>query len=111
MTLFATIDRIFIIHGLIKKEATGNPDEFAERLHIKRRQLQNILDEIRDYGAKIMYDRVRETYYYANNFEIVIVMRVNPLSEQEEKETFGGNIEKIFSECNIIASNSCIFVL
>ncbi|MDR1593720.1 MAG: helix-turn-helix domain-containing protein [Prevotellaceae bacterium] len=102
MTLFATIDRILIIHGLIKKKTTGTPDEFAERLHLKRRQLQNILDEIRDYGAEIMYDRIRSTYYYANNFEIVIQIKVNPLSEQEENDIFGGNIEKKFSDAILL---------
>jgi hypothetical protein len=106
MSLFETIDRIAVMHRLIEKEETGTPDKFAERLHIKKRQLYNILDEIRDYGAEIVYDRARETYFYVNNFEIVIVMKVNPLSEQEEKETFGGsiekNIEKIFSSAILL---------
>ncbi|MDR0606432.1 MAG: helix-turn-helix domain-containing protein [Bacteroidales bacterium] len=102
MSIFTTIDRILVIHGLIKKEATGTPDEFAERLHLKRRQLQNILDEIRDFGAEIMYDRIRNTYYYANNFEIVVKIRVNPLSEHEEKEIFGGNIEKNFPDAILL---------
>lgn len=102
MGIFETIDRILIIHGLIQKENTGTPDEFAERLHLKRRQLQNILDEIRDYGAEIAYDRYRNTYYYTNNFEIVIKIKANPLSEQEENETFGGNVEKTFPDAILL---------
>jgi hypothetical protein len=98
MGIFESMDRILVLHGLIEKEATGTPDEFAERLHLKRRQLQNILDEIRDHGAEIKYDRIKNTYYYANNFEVVIKMQVNPMSEQEENETFGGNVERNFPD-------------
>jgi hypothetical protein len=100
--IFEIIDRISVIHGLIKKEATGSPDEFAKRLHLKKRQLQNILDEIRDYGAEIIYDRSRNTYYYANNFEITIKIKAIPLSEQEERETFGGNIKNIFPDAILL---------
>jgi hypothetical protein len=61
-----------------------------------------LFDEIRDYGAEIMYDRARNTYYYANNFEIVIKITVNPLSEQDEKDIFGGNIEKFFPDAILL---------
>jgi len=67
-----TIERINRIHKLIQRRATGKPDEFAEKLHLKKRQLYNILDEFKGYGAGIKYSRVSNTYYYENDFEIMI---------------------------------------
>jgi predicted DNA-binding transcriptional regulator YafY len=83
MQLFETIDRIHRIHKLIQREATGTPDEFAGRFHLKRRQLYNILEEFKDYGANIRYNRYKSTFYYANNFEVLVKINVNPLSSDE----------------------------
>ena len=93
MQLFETIDRVHRIHKMIQQEATGSAEEFAERFHLKRRQLYNILDEFKDYGAEIKYSRVRSTYYYANDFEIIVKIDVNPLSSEEQRNIFAGNIE------------------
>jgi predicted DNA-binding transcriptional regulator YafY len=83
MQLFETIDRIYRIHQLIQREATGTPGEFAKRLDIRRRQLYNILVEFKDYGAHIRYNRTKQTFYYANDFEVIIKINVLPLSAQE----------------------------
>jgi predicted DNA-binding transcriptional regulator YafY len=84
MYLFESIERIKRIHDLIKREATGTPDEFAERLHLKKRQLQNILEELRDWGADIRYNRFRCTYYYANGFEVILTIGPKPLTTSND---------------------------
>jgi len=66
------INRMYNIHLLIEQEATGTPDEFAARLRISRRQLYNVLDELKDYGSPHKYSRRRHTFYYAGEFEFVI---------------------------------------
>ena len=71
MSLFQTVQRIERIHQLIRMESTGKPDAFAEKLHIKKRQLFNLLEEFRAQGADIQYSCLRETYYYKNDFEIL----------------------------------------
>jgi DNA-binding protein len=76
MQLFKTIDRACQIHALIQKEATGTPDEFAKRLHISRRLLYYLLDELKDVGAEIEYNRRKSTFYYANDFEIHVTIRI-----------------------------------
>lgn len=72
MQLLDTIARVHLIHKLIQRKATGTPDEFAEKLHLKRRQLYNILEEFRDYGASVKYNRADSTFYYDNDFEILV---------------------------------------
>ena len=78
MQLFEAIDRLTRIHNLIRREATGTPDEFASKLRLKKRQLYNILEEFRDYGAIIKYSRSKSTYYYENDFEITVKISVDP---------------------------------
>jgi len=78
MLLFETIDRMRRIHHLIKREATGPADEFAGRFNLKKRQLYNILDEFKDFGADIRYSRVNNTYYYNNDFDVFVRISAEP---------------------------------
>lgn len=93
MQLFETIDRVQRMHQLIQREATGTPEEFAERFNIKRRQLYNILEELRVYGACIRYSRIKNTFYYENDFEVIVKISVIPLSNQEKRTVLAGNIK------------------
>ena len=77
MQMFNTVERLNRIHKLIQQKATGTPEEFARNLHLGKRQLFNILDEFRNYGAKIKYNRVKSTYYYDNDFEALIKNKAN----------------------------------
>jgi len=90
MQLFETIDRVHRMHRLIQREATGTPEEFAERFNIKRRQLYNILEEFKDYGASIRYSRAKNSFYYENDFEVHVKIEVQPLSEKEIYTTIAG---------------------
>jgi len=96
MLLFETIDRMHRIHHLIKREATGTADEFAERFKLKKRQLYYLLDEFKDYGAVIRYSRMRNTYYYDNDFEVKVLITTHPLSEDEKKSYNGGSYGAIY---------------
>lgn len=93
MQLFETINRARQMHSYIRREATGSPDEFAERLHLSRRMLYYLLEELKDLGAEIGYNRNKETFYYRNNFEFNLIIKVNSLTEDEKKHIFGGAFE------------------
>jgi predicted DNA-binding transcriptional regulator YafY len=70
MKLQETIERYRKIDMLIRREKTGSPVEFADKLGISRSQLYNYLDELRDYGAGIIYDRAKGSYMYMYPVEI-----------------------------------------
>jgi transcriptional antiterminator len=72
MNVLRIVDRLYEIHKLILQERTGAPDEFASKFHLSRRQLYNILDELKDWGAEVKYSRTKHTFYYANDFDIKI---------------------------------------
>lgn len=109
MKLFEAINRMDRIHQLIRREATGSPEEFAERFNLKRRQLYNILDEFKDYGADIKYCRVKNSFYYENEFTVLVKISTTPLPDDDGTDFWGGcngayqpfsiiNIERIFEE-------------
>jgi len=90
MLIFNTIERLERIHKLIQRKATGTPEEFAEKLHLGKRQMYNILDEFKGYGADIKYSRMRCTFYYNNDFEVIVKINVNSLSNQEQRAVYAG---------------------
>lgn len=61
------------IHECISTETTGSPDYMAHKFGISKRFLHNILEYMKkDFDAPIAYSRVRETYYYTEEWEFYI---------------------------------------
>ena len=58
--------------SLISRMSTGNPEEFAEKLGIRRSTLFLSLQEMREMGVDIKYSNIRQSYYYADNRRIKI---------------------------------------
>jgi len=48
----------------IKRECTGNANEFAEKIGVSRRTLFNYLETLRIDGEEIEYCRFRKTYFF-----------------------------------------------
>jgi len=55
-------------------KATGTPEEFAEKLGIKKSTLYQSLQEMRDMGVDIRYSCTRQSYYYADERRIRITV-------------------------------------
>jgi predicted nucleic acid-binding Zn-ribbon protein len=53
---------------LIERQATGTPAEFAVSVNISRRHLYNIIEGLKDNGAKIKYSRISRTFFYEEIF-------------------------------------------
>lgn len=101
MKIYEIIDRIDIIHKMINQQSTGNPEQFADKLGVSKRQLYNIFEELKMMGAPIGYDKSRHTYYYEYAYEMRVEMIFRPLSDDESKEVSGGNnysLNKIISQ-------------
>ncbi|MDR3219161.1 MAG: hypothetical protein LBU22_09360 [Dysgonamonadaceae bacterium] len=76
MNFYDRIERVQRIHQLIRNESTGAPKEFAEKIHLRERQLYNLLEELKCYGADIRYSAEHSSYYYANNVDISIEFNI-----------------------------------
>jgi hypothetical protein len=69
--------------SLISMMSTGTPEEFAEKLGIRRSTLFLSLQEMREMGVDIKYSCIRQSYYYADNRRIKIKLE-NIYSEKTE---------------------------
>jgi predicted DNA-binding transcriptional regulator YafY len=100
MKVFEQINRMKRIHKMIESESTGSPEFFASVLSISKRQLFNIIEEMKLMGAPIRYDKLRNTYYYQCDYEIRLEFEFQLLSDDEKMNINGGN----FLKCNFISS-------
>ncbi|MFV0537311.1 MAG: HTH domain-containing protein [Dysgonomonas sp.] len=107
MKLFEQIERLNLIHKLIDEERTGSPEYFAERLNISKRQLHNIIDDLKMLGAPICYDSFINSYRYERSFFLGIDVNIEFLTEDEKNAINGGCF---LPECNFISLDSFKFV-
>lgn len=90
MDFIKQIERIKKIHYLISSEKTGSPCVFAEKIHLSRRQLYNVLDIIKNFDAPLKHCKKRESFYYELPFDLELNYSLKIILDKETKEIFGG---------------------
>jgi hypothetical protein len=63
-------DELERLHRLIKRKATGTPEQLAEKLGVCIGTVKNRLNILKGRDAPIAYCRDRQTYYYTDEVEI-----------------------------------------
>jgi transcriptional antiterminator len=71
--------RLERLHFFIRLKSTGTPKEFAHIMGISERSLYYYLLILKDKGATISYDRIRNSYYYLENIEFSLHFKKNKL--------------------------------
>ena len=89
MSLAKYIERLQRMDSLISMKATGNPDEFARKMRLKRSTLFQCLQEMKEMGVDIRYSYVRQTYFYADGNRITVI-----LEKSDDKKNEGEGIKK-----------------
>ncbi|MGM0530497.1 MAG: hypothetical protein ACQER7_04030 [Bacteroidota bacterium] len=84
MKALEILERYQKIDRLIKRRNTGNPQTFAKKLGVSKSQLFNYLEELRDRGAEISYNKTLESYIYRKPVEITAVFSVR-IKEDEDQ--------------------------
>lgn len=97
MSILKFITRLKRMDRLIRMKATGNPDEFAEKLEISRSTLLENIRDIKLMGGKIVYCRIRQSYCYEEDHSLSITFSRNGLSK-EQMHTVHGGCKKVFFE-------------
>ncbi|NOU19461.1 MAG: helix-turn-helix domain-containing protein [Bacteroidales bacterium] len=69
------------LDSLIGKECTGTADEFAQKLGISERTLQNHLQQLRGMGIDVIYDHYKRTYKYSQKGRIFFGFDAKEMSE------------------------------
>jgi predicted GNAT family acetyltransferase len=80
MSLIKYIERLRRIDHLISIMSTGTPEQFAEKLGIRRSTLFQSLQEMREMGVDIKYSCIRQSYYYGDSRRIKVKLE-NTFSE------------------------------
>lgn len=86
-----TLERLQQLHQRILQENTGTPKQLANYMSISERSLYRLVEQLKDLNATIGYNRVRNTYYYEDDFELRVNISVTALSNDEVIEVYGGS--------------------
>lgn len=84
MPILKYIERIRLFDCLIKRKATGNYDQFAEKLGISKSVLYKMIEDLKLEGIPIGYDKYRQSFYYQEPGELKILCfekcrKLNPI--------------------------------
>jgi hypothetical protein len=81
------------IDKLIRRKATGTPQEMAERLNISKASLYRILEVMKEFGAPIDYCSSEGSYVYSHDVNFYCGFYSNVLAEKEQSTINGGFIQ------------------
>lgn len=84
------LNRLSQLHKIIDGGNTGTPTELSDKLGISERSTYLLLDYLKDFGAKIKYDRKHKTYHYVNSFHLEINFSIKLICYDEIKIIKGG---------------------
>jgi predicted DNA-binding transcriptional regulator YafY len=70
-SLRETIERFKDMHELIQAEKTGTPAIFAKKINVAVRTIYYLINDMKESGAPVEFDRIRKTYYYTAKVKFV----------------------------------------
>lgn len=85
MWLIKYFDKIKRMDSLIARKATGNPNEFSEKLHLSKRSLMSYLQAMKSLGFPVKFDKERSTYFYEQNWKVSDIM-LRLIDKEEQKK-------------------------
>jgi len=88
------------LDSLIRRAATGSPEELARRLDMSRSSLFELISYLKEeMGAPIIYNRNRPSYMYSYTPKFFLSFERDNLKSSEMISTHGGSaVEKIESK-------------
>lgn len=105
MAILRQIRRLQFIDFIIKRKSTGNLDTFSKKNGLSKRGLTNILQEMKEMGFPIKYSRQFNSYYYAEDGEMVKCLFIKEgqiLTRDETRKIIGGDTSSLcFSKVKI----------
>ncbi|MCT4643536.1 MAG: HTH domain-containing protein [Carboxylicivirga sp.] len=98
MKFITQMERYERILLLIKRKATGTPNEFAERIGVSESTLYEYLRVLKERGAEIEYCDCRISYILKNDFNIVFGCTSVDIKEIKGGRTLFSSLQKNKSE-------------
>jgi len=94
MTIFKNPERAKQIDQLIRLKATGTPKELAEKIGVSERLLYYYLNEMKELGAPIYYDKERCCYCYSEEVKFEFGFRI--IEQAQLDKIKGGEMQLFF---------------
>lgn len=85
MNVISKIKLIERADGLIRRKATGSPDDLSDRLGISTRNIFNLINLMKEMGAPIYFCKNRNSYCYEEEVTFCFGFTTSQNSTQEEK--------------------------
>lgn len=104
MKTLKQLERLRRIHEYIKLANTGNPKELAKRLNISERQLFNYIEYLKELDAPINFNRKLHTYYYTDDFDLLVNVSVQVMVNEELRNIYAGYtvLKENFRSCSLL---------
>jgi DNA-binding IclR family transcriptional regulator len=71
MSVLRYFKKLQLIDSFIRRKATGNQKQFAEKVFLSRSMLNEYLKEMKELGFPIGYCKQKKTYYYEEDGSLV----------------------------------------
>jgi predicted transcriptional regulator len=103
MTILKHIKRLKYIDFMIKRKATGDLERFAHKNNLSKTTLSEIINDMKELGFPIKYDRQRRTYYYDEEGQMVhaLFIRNGQILSREEAAKIDSTDNLCFSEIEV----------
>ncbi len=87
------IKRLQLLEQLIKDEKTGDRVSLSEKLNITTRHVYRLLNQIRDYGVDVDYDKTIGSFVYTSSKRLQIHYSLEVVDAEECKKIEGGQLD------------------
>lgn len=77
------LEKLLLLHRLIKQESAPSAAELSSLLRVSPRTVKTYLEELRDVGAVIFFDRIRGSYVYHNDFDIIFRFEITVTAKND----------------------------
>ncbi|UTW63003.1 hypothetical protein KFE98_02255 [bacterium SCSIO 12741] len=86
MSMIKAVVRLRKMDSLIRREATGSPEEFARKMEVSLRRLYELIEEVKSMGVPITYSRCKKSYRYSEAGKIRMFFENSHLQEEQPLE-------------------------
>lgn len=103
MALLKHIKRLRYIDFMIKKKATGDLVTFARKNGLCKSAMAGVIQEMKELGFPIKFDRTNNSYYYAEEGEMVqeLFIKNGRILSKEEIAQIGNTDDLCFSQISV----------
>lgn len=96
MEFIRQIERLQLLNKLVREQRTGSPEELAGRIGVSRAKLYLILEELKDQGICIRYNKKLNSFMYENCNGLQLGFSFKVLEAHEETFINAGKIFTFF---------------